>query len=227
MLSVRVAALAFAMLIPASAEDWWAWQNRDAVAIAKAYGDDWYPNFKTWNQAKLEGLFAPTCVFGSPVAGERGEQEESLMNGLKSTGSVYSSKEFRDSLTGFTVMSAVVEDAGDWETSVTGYTHPIKVTTLVKIETGKTAFYQWMVLVPFEGAANGWTCVMVLSAPAPGSIKSELVEMPANPLPANEALPGSLALVATFASGVFLTGCLFGRKELYARFMAPKQTPLL
>jgi hypothetical protein len=195
------------------------------MALAKGYCEDLWPAFKTANAAKLEGLYVPTCVFGSPVAGEAGVQKESLMNGVGSIKPMMS-KEFRDSLTGFTVMSAVVDYAGDWETSVTGYTHPIKVTAWVKVETGKTAFYQWMVIVPFEGAANGWSAVAVLSAPPPGHMKSELVELPEDPLPAN-AVPGSLALVATFATGLLVSGCFFGRKELYAKFMAPKQAPLL
>jgi hypothetical protein len=42
-------------------------------------------------------------------------------------------------------------------------------------------------------------------------------------------LPTALALLATFASGVLVSACFFGRKEVFARLVAPSalKEPLL
>jgi hypothetical protein len=198
--------LAFAVLSRAGASP---------VASAEGYAAELLPAFKNLDQAKLEELYAPSCIFGTPYAGEAGEQKDVLMKGLANDAWVtHPTKEFREAVKGIKVLAAnQIED-------------PDQITAWMQIEAGKDTWYQWMVLQPSKKASNGWTCISVLLSPAPGTY--ELVEMPVDPLPAN-AVPGSLALVATFASGLLVSGCVFGRKELYARFMAPTdlQAPLL
>jgi hypothetical protein len=231
MFSVRVAALAFAILSPAGAENWWAWGDQDPVVIAEGYLGDFFPAFKHQDETKLMGLLSPKCIFGDSNAGISGSQKDVLVKGMKSTQLGDESKDFLHSLKAMKVMSAVVEKANDWETTATGYAHPIKVTAWVKLDFGESASYQWMVLVPFEGEPNGWTCTSVLKSPAPSSSTAELLELPVNAVGdarnSVAALPGSLALVATFASGVLLSGCFFGRKELFAKLTAMQQKPLL
>jgi len=105
----------------------------------------------------------------------------------------------------------------------------------VKLEgnSDEDTIYQWVVLVPFEGAANGWTCTTVLRSSAPVSHSAELLAQPVGTAGdarvSKAALPPSVTLAATFASGVLLSGCFFGRKELYAKLMAPSglREPLL
>merc|ERR1712196_67263 len=64
--------------------------------------------------------------------------------------------------------------------------------------TGEADLYQWVVLVPFEGAENGWTCTMVLVSPSLGS-GGELLEQPMKEVgdaTVSSASPAPLALVS-------------------------------
>jgi hypothetical protein len=237
--------LAFAMLPPAHAE-WIAWQTQDPVKIASAYFAELLPAYRTADEAKLTGLFTPDCVFGDPDAGkflypDASNHKDVLAIGMKSVGMDHTDKDFREKVIAMTVMSAVSKVDADWETDLTGTKHPIRVTAWVKVEVlGGLGFYQWAVLTQFEGAENGWTCMTVLKSPAPVDFKTpvaavaataaDLLEQPVKAVgDAGVSTPAPQALVATFACGVLLSGCFFGRKELFARFMAPTglQEPLL
>jgi hypothetical protein len=209
MIGARVAALAFAILSPAGA---------DPVAIAEAFAAELLPAFKDLDVKKLEALYTPTCVFGNPDAGEAGQQEDVLMTGMKKVGLDHASKAFRDEVKAMKVMSAVEGVGQD------------KIIAWVKVEVDDcqhkksckdSAFYHWTTLVPSEKTSSGWATASVLMSSAPVSSTAELLEQPLG----NAMLPGPLALVATFASGVFLSGCFLGRKEIVAKLRP--QEPLI
>jgi hypothetical protein len=175
-------------------------------------------------------LYTPECVFGNPDAGKPAEQKDVLMTGMKSVGLDHASKTFRDEVTAMKIMSAV---SGQGES---------RIIALVKVEMGKdSAFYQWVVLVPYGTWVHddsewkgAWTAQTVLVAPAPTSHTAELLEQPveavADASVAVAASPALLSPVAIFASGILLSGCIFGRKEILAKFTAPSdglQEPLM
>jgi ketosteroid isomerase-like protein len=204
----------------------------DAVKIAEAYVADWLPAFKKLDVAKLEGMYSADCVFGNPDAGKSAQQKDVLMKGMKSAGVDQASKAFGDEVKAMNILSAVtgIVDAGV----------PVRVTALVKVEMEKgDDFYSWSVLVPsgsWHGdvwKSTGWVSAAVLAAPTPVSPTAELLEQPVQAVSdasvSVAALPASLVLLATFASGVLVSGCFFGRKEVFARLTAPSalREPLL
>jgi hypothetical protein len=153
--------------------------TQDPVKVAQTYVEEMIPAFKALDVVTMERLFSVHCVFGNPDAGEPGQQADTLMMGLKSAGLDHGNKEFRENLAGVTIMSAVTQKTADWESDVTGSTHGIQVTAWAKVELkGEKSFYQWLVLTPFEGAENGWTCTMLLVSPSPVSPKAEFLEQP-------------------------------------------------
>jgi ketosteroid isomerase-like protein len=178
MFNFRAVALAFTILSPVQA-DWIAWMTQDPVKVAEAYVAEWLPAFKSLDTSTLGRLYSTHCVFGNPDAGQPTEQKDSLMVGMKSVGLDHESKAFRDKIVGMKIMSAVSESAPDWESDVTGAKHAMQVTAWVKVEMeGQSDFYQWAVLVPFEGAENGWTATAVLASPDPVSHSTEFLEQP-------------------------------------------------
>jgi hypothetical protein len=225
------------------------WSRDDAVKVAEDYAAELLPAFKELDVAKLEGLYTPGCVFGNPDAGEPGEQKDVIMKGMKSVGLDHASKAFRDEVKAMKIMSAI--------TGILDAKVPVRIIALVKVEVESCedkksckggAFYQWVVLVP-SGSWHGETswlypqdnkykqgsykAAAVLVAPAPASRTAELLEQPVQAVGDASvpvaALPASLALLATFASGVLVSGCFFGRKEIFARITAPSalKVPLL
>jgi hypothetical protein len=228
----RVGALAFAILSPAAG---------DTMGIAEAYMAEVLAAFKASDQAKLDELYSPTCVFGDSDAGTPGEQKDVLMVGLGAAGGPGSTwwstgkdnEEFRDDIVGIKVMS------------VNQITAPPQITVWAKVEVKKGKwddFYQWVTLVPkcientwfdCKGDDKKWLASSVLLSAAPASASTaELLEQPGTAGDASDpvtALPGPLAFVATFASGAILSGLVCGRKEILSKLMAPKglQEPLL
>jgi ketosteroid isomerase-like protein len=181
---VRIATLASVVFFPAQGE-WIAWQTQEPEDIARAYMANLLPAFKHLDVAVLESLYTTDCVFGSrDLSRSHGvsisQQKETLMTGIKSVGLEHDSKEFREKIVAMKILSAVKVKADDWESDLTGSNHAIRVTAWVAIEVdGEEPFYHWVVLVPFEGAKNGWTCQTVLMSPGPTSATTELLEQPA------------------------------------------------
>jgi hypothetical protein len=183
MFTVRAAALAFAILSPAQGE-WIAWQTQDPVKVAEAYMAELLPAFKNLDVVTLERLYTTDCIFGSSALSQIhglsiSAQKDTLMMGIKSVGLDHESKAFREKVAAMKIMSAVTVQAEDWESDVTGSSHGIRVIAWMKVEVdGEEPLYQWVVLVPFEGAENGWTCNTALLSPAPASTSADLLEQP-------------------------------------------------
>jgi hypothetical protein len=200
----------------------------DPLKIAEAYVADLLVAFK---KGDLDKLYTADCVFGNPDAGEPAEQKDVLMMGMKSVGLDHLSKAEREEIKAMKIVSAV--------TGVVDAKIPVRVVALVKVEVGtchykgtchEGAFYQWVTLVP---SANGYASAAVLVAPTPASPSAELLEQPVQAVGdasvPGAAMPAALALLASFASGLLVSGCFLGRKEVFARIMAPTalQEPLL
>jgi hypothetical protein len=239
MFSVRLGALAFALLPLGGAANYNS-PYSTPVKIVESFLADMLPAAKSKDWSVLEGLFTTDAVFGNTGAGKPHEQKEVLETGLKKVGV----PDWYGSIKSMKVMSAVPEIGADGlETPIAGVKVPVKVTAWVKVEMGDCPykgtcsgdFYQWMILVPFEGAEKvGWTCTALLQSPAPPGAElleqsAELMEQPAVGNANVSALPASVALLAAFAGGAVLSGCFFGRKEIFARLTAPQslREPLL
>jgi hypothetical protein len=212
----------------------------ESVKIAEDYAAELLPAFKNLEVAKLESLYSAGCVFGNPDAGQPGEQKDVMMKGVKAVGLDHASKAFRDEVKGMKIMSAV--------TGIVDAKVPVRIIALVKVEVESCedkksctggAFYQWVVLVPSGSwhkdvwKSSGYKASAVLVAPSPASHTAELLEQPVQAVGDASvpvaALPTALALLATFASGVLVSACFFGRKEVFARLVAPSalKEPLL